>query len=360
MDTKGKYTNVVLNCGPTKTKLKLTSKVAKGGEGEIYNLNVINSASSAHIGKKYVAKIYLENNHQYREKIQYMIRYANSYDKSDQHKFYKNFDGTILWPLCALDNNGNFMGYTMKLFTGEKLSSFIKVPLDVVTTKYFVGWKKIDLVRLALGIAQKVNFLHKNNIILGDLDLDNIMVDLKQKKTAIVDTDSFQIGNFFCNVAHWDSAPPEVHYLQKTGEIRKTKRTTNSDNFSLAVVIFEILMLGYHPYQYKNGNNNRSVDIDNGNFRYPYRVYDEKSISLIPSKDIAAIWSHLPYYIRSNFVNTFSRGGYNFKSTNRLSANAWINDLERYIKDLSSGNYLKFDQEGNSIAPRKVKFENKI
>lgn len=360
MDNKGKYSNIELNCGPTKSRLRLSSKVATGGEGEIYNVNVIQSVSSAHQGKKYVAKIYLKNNNDYKNKIQYMINYANSYDKTDQHRFYKYFEETILWPLCALDNNGNFMGYTMKLFSGQKLSGYIKVPLDVVTSKIFVGWKKLDLVKIALDIAKKVNFLHQNNIVLGDIDLDNIMLDLKTKKSAIVDTDSFQIGNFICPVAHSDSAPPEVHYMQKTGQIRKIKRSPQSDNYSLAVVIFEILMLGYHPFQHKNANNNRSVEIDNGNFRYPYYVTDTKSISSIPSYEIAAIWSHLPRYIRKNFINTFSRNGYNNKSGARLTAKAWVIDLERYLKELSSGSFMKFDQEANSLAPKKVKFENRV
>lgn len=357
MENKGTHTNLELSCGPTKTKVRLLKKIATGGEGEIYNVDIINSLSKAHIGKKYVAKIYLKNSNLYRSKIQYMIQYASGYDKFDQHKFYKYFNETILWPLCALDKNDNFMGYNMKLFAGEKLSNYFLVPLSVAVSTYFVGWKKVDFVKLALDITKKVSFLHQNNIVLGDIDLDNIMIDLKSRKSAVVDTDSFQIGSFLCTVAHADSAPPEIHFMQKTGDIKRKKRLAKSDNFSLAIVIFQILMMGHHPYQYKNASNSRSSEIDNGNFRYPTRTDDIKRFQVLPSYEIAAIWSHLPKYIRKKFFNTFSKIGDNYKLDNRLSSKAWVYELEHYINDLSSIDYLKFDQEANSIVPKKIKLE---
>lgn len=60
------------------------------------------------------------------------------------------------------------------------------------------------------------------------------------------------------------------------GENYGYERTVENERYSLAVLLFEILMLGKPPYESRNTNNADVVQaIITGDFPYPYHSDDE-------------------------------------------------------------------------------------
>src|SRR5260221_336565 len=79
----------------------------------------------------------------------------------------------------------------------------------------------------------------------------------QQALVRLVDCDSFQvIANgkaFLCEGYVDEYLSPELQGLSLSG----LTRTENHDRFGLAVLIYQLLFVGRHPYQ---GNDSRSVD----------------------------------------------------------------------------------------------------
>src|SRR6185437_4759592 len=77
---------------------------------------------------------------------------------------------------------------------------------------------------------------------------------------AFIDCDSFQVKGsdkyFFCEVGVPRYTPPE---LLKERSFENITRTINTDGFSLAVLIFQLLFLGRHPFA---GKNKLAADFD--------------------------------------------------------------------------------------------------
>jgi DNA-binding helix-hairpin-helix protein with protein kinase domain len=66
---------------------------------------------------------------------------------------------------------------------------------------------------------------------------------------SLIDCESFQVSaqgrRFFCEVGIETFTPPE---LQGVSSYRNVVRTTNFDNFGLAVMVFHLLFMGRHPF----------------------------------------------------------------------------------------------------------------
>jgi DNA-binding helix-hairpin-helix protein with protein kinase domain len=104
------------------------------------------------------------------------------------------------------------------------------------------------LVRTARNCASAFATLHEAGIVIGDVNQNNVFVS-DAAIVTLVDCDSFQIHDgkqpFRCVVGVPEFTPPELHG-QKFTEI---DRSANHDSFGLAILIFQLLFMGYHPYQ---------------------------------------------------------------------------------------------------------------
>ena len=58
-----------------------------------------------------------------------------------------------------------------------------------IAEKYFNDWNRENLITLCINIVEKINTLHKLNILLGDINPNNILVD-KNANIYFIDTDS--------------------------------------------------------------------------------------------------------------------------------------------------------------------------
>jgi DNA-binding helix-hairpin-helix protein with protein kinase domain len=96
-------------------------------------------------------------------------------------------------------------------------------------------------------LARAFEVLHGRNIIVGDVNSSNIFVN-KDSTTHLIDCDSFQIrynGSVLrCNVGVAEYQPPEF----QGRDLSLIDRLPQHDLFGLAVMIFQLLFVGKHPF----------------------------------------------------------------------------------------------------------------
>lgn len=129
--------------------------------------------------------------------------------------------------------------------------SVLKIGSSTQRMTYMPDWTRSDLVKAARGAARIVAGLHRNNILMGDVNAGNFMVDLKDSsRVYVVDTDSFQLGGYPCPVGFEEfTHPGTAARLGVTGGLHYDSflRTEDDENYVLAILLFEILFIGQNP-----------------------------------------------------------------------------------------------------------------
>ncbi|MBM7804188.1 serine/threonine protein kinase [Geodermatophilus bullaregiensis] len=103
-------------------------------------------------------------------------------------------------------------------------------------------------IAFAADLARVVAKLHAESFVIGDLSLDNLFAHRRHARITIIDVDSFQfVGStgqrFGSRMWRPENSPPEV-----AGSGSMAWRTRHADEFSLAVVICQLLLEGHSPF----------------------------------------------------------------------------------------------------------------
>ena len=102
-------------------------------------------------------------------------------------------------------------------------------------------------VRAALNLAAAFEEVHKAGCLVGDVNQSNALVSAKAE-VRLIDCDSFQVragGRVYgCDVGVPHYTPPEL----QGQPLRGVARTENHDRFGLAVLVYQLLFVGRHPY----------------------------------------------------------------------------------------------------------------
>ena len=227
---------------------------------------------------------------------------------------------SICWPVSlAYNRSGEPIGYLMPRAEGRELkrSVFIK-PLLLQS---FPDWNRRHLVRLALSILDSVRYLHSLNVLLGDINARNILVN-SESSVYLVDCDSYQVEGFPCPVGMPPYLAPELHGKQ----LRSTLRTLEHERFAIATLVFMLLHPGKPPYSHQGGED-PSKNVRKQHFPYP--LGDQHSEG-VPGGPWRFMWSHLPRYMKEAFHKVFSDG-------ERLTVADWVRLLRRYDGDIGRG-----------------------
>jgi DNA-binding helix-hairpin-helix protein with protein kinase domain len=104
------------------------------------------------------------------------------------------------------------------------------------------------LTHVGTNVARAFSAMHDHGLVIGDVNQGSILV-LRDGTVRLIDVDSFQVPipgqhPLLCTVAVPLFLPPELH----GAPLESTVRTPNHDAFGLAIIIFQLLMLGRHPY----------------------------------------------------------------------------------------------------------------
>ena len=192
--------------------LKDENEIQRGGEGRIL---LIDS------DKTKVAKIYHQNKKPISESK------FNELQKLNSQIFIK--------PLELIYQKSKIIGYTME-FAGKDF-----FPVSSLFSKNFCKQHKITFKikkHIASQLTEAVKQAHLQNVIIGDLNQFNILVN-KKGKVKLIDTDSFQTQNHKHNGLLLD----DIRDYLFNGNINK-----NSDYFALSVIIF-YLFTNTHPFK---------------------------------------------------------------------------------------------------------------
>lgn len=303
--------------------IRLIKCIGSGGEGSVYETNT-----------PYIAKIYKKDkiNKAKYEKVKLML--SKKIECSG-----------VCWPVALVYNQDNqFVGYLMPRAHGREIQRFLFS--RALLQKYFPKWKKRDTVELCLTILEKIQYLHERNIILGDINPGNILVS-SLTEVYFVDTDSYQIEGFPCPVGTPLYTAPEIQRKRFASFLRSFE----NEYFAVATLLFMIMLPGKPPYAHQDGED-IITNIINMNFSYPL---GEQSNKKTPPGQWRHIWSHMPFFIKEAFYQSFRKGEKHSTEGSRLTTKEWKSKFANYLELLDSGKLAEQDEMSEELFPTRFK-----
>ena len=305
-------------------QLALTSLDKGGGEGSIYSVD-------GRPGE--CAKIYKPHKRtpETRDKVIAMVNNAPT-DPTWQQLKHRS----IAWPLAALyEDKGatKFLGFTMPFVDMANFRQLDSYYSASDRLKRFGGgftWK--HLFYTARNLSSAVAAIHRKGHRVGDLREANILAGPNALVT-LVDCDSFQVKDkssgrvFFTRVGTPGYIPPEL-FGADFG--RKDYDREHSDLFALGVLMFQLLMNGFHPYSARGPAVDNAPNTDD-KIRKGYFAYSGKCKGASPPVD-APPYEILPPALRSLIERCFVDGHSN--PDKRPAAKEWFEGLSKEGKKL--------------------------
>lgn len=206
--------------------LRLGDRLGKGGEGEVFALADVSDMA---------AKLYHAERAADREaKVAAMLAAV------------PGDDGLVAFPTAAItDGTGAFRGFVMHRVDGAEPLHDLYAP--GARRERFPEADYRFLLRVAANAARAVAAVHQAGHVIGDLNHSGFLIR-PNGLVAIIDADSFQVeaeGTIHrCTVGVPEYTPPELQDVR----LADVDRTAEHDAFGLAVIIFQLLFFGRHPF----------------------------------------------------------------------------------------------------------------
>jgi DNA-binding helix-hairpin-helix protein with protein kinase domain len=181
------------------------------------------------------------------------------------------------------------------------------------------------LIYVAANIARAVAAIHEHGFVIGDVNPKNILVTRKAT-VYLLDVDSFQVSvdgkSYRCDGGFAEYTPPELQGVA----FRNVDRAQAHDCFGLAVVIFQLLFMGRHPFSGTFlGAGEMPLERAIRESRFAYGADAEARKMRQPPGALAL--ESLP----SSLVDLFRRA---FLSPDRPKPRDWIEPLDALAKSL--------------------------
>ena len=302
--------------------IRIGQSIASGGEGTIY--------STDRNGK--VAKIYLP-------KCRTTFRQAKVRKMAEAHL---SCPGICFPEEVLYDLRGRFVGFLMDQAEGKTLAVTVMQPMRMKIL--FPEWDEKDSASLCRVILEKVQYLHSMGIIMGDVNPGNIL--MKDSDTVcFVDTDSYQIEDFPCPVGKPDYTAPEMFH-HGTVDYPRGLRTMDQDNYSVSVLLFQILIRGKSPYTAVGSGMS-----EHGTRIFPYRE-DGTDSGAIPPGKWNSYWCSLSKNIRKAFCSTFVAGEKHSAPGRRYSALEWLSLVDSFQEELTGSDSQKSGKKAQRARKR--------
>lgn len=293
--------------GPDGKQLKVGTRIGKGGEGEIY---AIEGASDRAI------KFYTVADKTLREaKVKKMISDA----LAEKCKL-------IAFPITLLrDRSGHFVGFTMSKVNGSKALHELYSP-----GARKAAFPRADyrfLARTATNITRAVGAAHAANCVIGDINHSGFLIS-DQATATLIDADSFQIYDgamrLPCIVGVPEYTPPELQGQR----LDSVERTQNHDAFGLAVVIFQLLWMGRHPFSGRpHGGGDIPIEKAIKEFRFAYSK--KRSVGMEAPPGVPSLSDFSPQ-LAAALESAFAPSGIQERPT----ARQWVALLEEFERSL--------------------------
>ena len=301
--------------GPIKRSVTLGALLKSGGAGSVFLIREM----PAQVAKIYHRDLSLAV---YERKLKAMLLLTPNLPDIDEagKKFVQ-----IAWPQAILcDDRGRFIGFTMPM-------------LDIKATselEYIMQERQARAEGLPIGLGTKITLaanlssviaeLHRQHHYVVDMKPVNLRFYRHSLYMAMLDCDGFSIQGqgerFEAPQFTPDYLAPEFHAkgIDNAGEEQQ-------DRFALAVVIFQLLNFGIHPFTGKPSADHVPTDIPG---RIAARCY---AYGLKPHKFITPSMVSGHETINARLRHLFDRA---FESTGatRPSATEWANALKQFAQ----------------------------
>ena len=293
-------------CAKTNQSVSLTEQIASSGEGEVWRTS----------RPKVLAKIYHTPDEERAKKLDIMVKHAPA--DPNAHKNHVSF----AWPQSVLkDAQGKVIGFLMpEIVGGEELVNVCN-PSRRKRLGLELDWRFLHVA--ARNVAALVQAIHKEGYVLGDIKLQNILVN-SRALPSIIDIDSFQVRDaatgkvYRCPVASEGFTPVEL--LGK--DIATVTQLEEHDRFRLGVVVYHLLF-GNHPFQGQWTGTGESLELNElirqGFWPFAPNSLLQPSNRTIPLKVVDS-------GVRNCFLKCFNVGHKN--SSVRPTARDWVEALE--------------------------------
>jgi DNA-binding helix-hairpin-helix protein with protein kinase domain len=291
--------------------IALGPAIASGGEGAIHTVTGEPSL---------LAKVYNKApSKQTGEKLRLMLTLATPGVRS-----------IAAWPNGILLQNGTVVGFLMPKLDKYEPIQHLYNPAQRL--KYFArfGWRFV--VHAARNCAAAFDEVHKTGCLVGDVNQSNILINTKAE-VRLIDCDSFQVSasgrDYLCEVGVAHYTPPEL----QEQNLRSVVRTTNHDRFGLAVLLFQFLFVGRHPYA--------GVYLGRGDLAFEDAIHDFRfaygprcrSVQMEPPP-LTPIITDIQPELANLFCKAFERGSE--RHNIRPTAIEWFNALGELIKQIKT------------------------
>ena len=288
--------------------IEIGRELGKGGEGSVYEVPA---------NHRIVAKLY--NAHHTADpakqaKLRFMVTTADT-----------ELLNYAAWPQGTLHKirNGPVVGFLMPKISGRAPIHMLYSPAHRRQDYPNVAWD--FLLFAARNTAAAFAVIHHHGHVLGDVNQGNVLVGA-DSKVVLIDCDSFQIDAngtvHLCKVGVAHFTPPE---LQTVAAFDRVARTSNHDNFGLALLIFHLLFGGRHPYSGVplRADAGEALEKDIQAFRYAYASDAQRRGFNPPPKSIPI--TIVPDPIQAMFTAAFTENG---AKGVRPTAQQWITALD--------------------------------
>ena len=289
----------------------LGAEIAQGGEGAV--LDLPGSPAS-------VAKIYLKPQDSAKaDKVAAMVGMATD-----------RLTALCAWPTASLHRpDGGLAGFVMPKLDGHR--PVFQVYGPKLRLKQFpkADWR--FLVHAAANAARAFAAVHAAGLVVGDVNQNSLFVGT-DATVRFIDADSMQVTQgsriWRCEVGVSTHQPPE---MQGLASYRDVTRTPNHDAFGLAVIVFQLLCMGRHPFAGRFSGQGEPPGIPEAIEASRYAFSSDTARTQMSPPPGSLPMAALPQGLRNMFEAAFApssiRGG-------RPSADRWVEGLADLGKSL--------------------------
>ncbi len=276
-------------------RIELGEVVGKGGEATVYR--VVSQTSQ-------LAKIYEpEPRPNYAGKLGWMVQHTP--ENPTEHLAH----ASLAWPDGLLfDSRRRLKGYSMPYI--QQTAPLLEVFNPRRRARLLPQFNRRYLTRTARNLAAALSALHRSGYVAGDLNESNVLVTPTALVT-LIDTDSFQVREekngipivHSCPVGKPEYTPPELQGKSLSDIIRHP----DHDAFALAVLVFQLLMEGSHPFraQWLAAGDPPPLEVRIANGAYPYVT--APAYPVLPPQNALGIETLHPWLVEL-FKRTFVDG----------------------------------------------------
>ena len=293
--------------------------LAAGGEGTVYLLGSY---------PDHAAKIYHAPSADIQTKLRLMIDNTPRVPSGEEDRI------AIAWPeelLLDPATPGSALGFLMRRVSGRPVIQYYSPGRRRSVAPFFTYE---HLLATARNIARAVEICHGQRYVIGDINESNVLVS-ETGAVALIDTDSFQVLDRSSGQIHRSPVgKPEYTPAELQGHrFDSIDRTQDHDVFGLAVIMYQLLMEGVHPFTgvYTLSGDPPQIEDRIANGHFPHSQARSVPYNHSP---LAPPWQTLHPSLRDRFIQSFDIG--HDSPETRPTAHEWAQTLEEVQADLVS------------------------